>query len=96
MTLQNAFYQSTSLKSINLSSLESDDFVTLLDTFYDCHSIEYIYLPKTTTKKVMSISNTFVNCYSLTSIDLSNINGRSFPDKAFKIYQFKLYRYIFF
>ena len=72
MTLQNAFYESSSLKSVNLSSIESDDFHTLMNTFEGFHSIEYIYLPKITIKKELGIHRAFTNCYSLKSIDLSN------------------------
>jgi hypothetical protein len=82
--LQNAIYESTYFKSVNLSSVESDDFRTLGDTFYGCHSLEYIYLPKTTAKKELSLSNIFTYCYSLKSIDLSKYNELYSNGKTFE------------
>ena len=83
-TLQNAFYKDSSLKSVNLSSVESDDFQVLSDMFYDCHSLEYIYLPKTNYKNSAVMDRAFTNCYSLKSINLSSYSGHISSLKTFE------------
>ena len=68
------FYNCSSLKSIDLSSFNTNNVTNMSYMFYNCFSLKSIDLSLFNTNNVINMSYMFYNCSSLKSIDLSKFN----------------------
>ena len=68
------FYNCSSLKSINLSSLDGTELSSMRCMLGDCVSLELIDLSLKNTGNLTDIDGLFINCSSLKSINLSSFN----------------------
>ena len=64
----------TSLKSVNLSNINTSKVESMIGMFYECSSLESIDLSNLDTSNVTYMQDMFYNCTSLKSIDLINLN----------------------
>ena len=70
----------SSLKSIDLSSFNTNNVNNMSNMFSWCSSLEYIDLSSFNTNNVNNMSNMFSWCFSLKSIDLSSFNTSNVND----------------
>ena len=77
------FSNCSSLKSIDLSSVDTNNFITMACMFYNCSSLESINLSSFKTNKVIDMSYMFYNCSSLKSIDLSSFKTNNVIDMSY-------------
>ena len=73
-SMQNMFYSSSSLTSLDLSNWNTSNVTNMFDMFYGCSSLTSLDLSNFDTSKVTNMYGIFYNCISLTSLDLSNWN----------------------
>ena len=73
-TTQKAFYGCESLRSIDLSGLDTSNVTDMSDMFRGCSSLASLDLSSFDTSNVQGMSGMFSGCSSLTSLDLSNFN----------------------
>ena len=74
------FYDCSSLKSIDLSSFNTNNVTNMRCMFYHCSSLKSIDLSSFNTNNVTDMSYMFSNCSSLKSIDLSSFNTNKVTD----------------
>ena len=72
-----AFYNCSSLTSLDLSLLNVRDLKDISDLVAGCSSLKTINLNNFPTDQVTSMSAIFYDCYSLTSLDLSMFNTKN-------------------
>lgn len=68
------FYTGISLKSIDISNLDTSQVNSLAYTFFACFAIENIDLSSLQTSQITNLDHTFNGCASLKSLDLSNLD----------------------
>lgn len=73
-TTQKAFYGCESLRSIDLSGLDTSNVTDMSDMFRGCSSLASLDLSSFDTSNVQGMSGMFSGCSSLASLDLSNFN----------------------
>lgn len=67
-------YSNLSVKSIDLSNLDTSEVTDMSNMFYECRDITNINVGGLNTTNVENMSNMFYLCRSLTSLDLSNFD----------------------
>ena len=77
INLANTFRFCTSLKSINLSNLDTSQVTNMGNLFAGCTSLTSVDLSSFNTSIVTFMDNMFLNCFSLTSLNLSNFDTSS-------------------
>ena len=75
--MANLFVGCTSLKSVNLSNLDTSKVANMGHLFADCKSLTSIDLSSFNTSNVLYMDNMFLNCFSLTSLNLFNFDTKS-------------------
>ena len=82
------FRNCSSLTTIDLSSFNSSQFITLKDTFYNCSSISYLDLSvlAPNLENVTSFKQTFQNCTSLQNININGIDTSSATTMEYMFY----------
>ena len=75
--IANAFWSCTSLKSVNLSNLDTSQVQNMGHLFAECISLTSVDLSSFNTSRVKNMDNIFLNCFSLTSLNLSNFDTSS-------------------
>ena len=76
-TTQEAFYGCKSLRSIDLSGLDTSNVADMSSMFEGCSSLASLDLSPLDTSKVTSMSSMFEGCSSLASLDLSSFDTSS-------------------
>ena len=74
------FSSCSSLKSINVSSFNTENVENMFGMFGHCTLLEEIDVSNFNASKVKSLSNMFYFCKSLTEIDLSTFDTRKVKD----------------
>ena len=74
INIANAFLSCTSLKSVNLSNLDTSSVTNMGHLFAECISLTSVDLSSFDTSRVKYMDNIFLNCFSLTSLNLSNFD----------------------
>ena len=70
-TLQSAFYQCYSLRSLDVSGWDVSKVTTLQSAFYQCYSLRSLDVSGWDVSKVTTLQSAFSSCYSLRSLDVS-------------------------
>ena len=73
-TASSAFYDCKSLRSVDLSGLDTSKVTDMSDMFYNCSSLASLDLSSFDTSSVTSMSSMFCNCSSLASLDVSSFD----------------------
>ena len=76
------FYNCFSLKSIDLSSFNTNNATDMSYMFYDCSSLNSIDISSFNTNNVTNMRYMFYGCFSLKSIDLSSFNTNNVTDMS--------------
>ena len=76
----NVFYGTSSIKSIDLSSMRSLKLKNIANLFANCYSLEYVNLNNFNTSQVTNMLGLFYNNNKLTSVDLSLFNTKKVFD----------------
>ena len=76
-TASSAFYDCKSLRSVDLSGLDTSKVTDMSDMFYNCSSLASLDLFSFDTSKVTSVYRMFEGCSSLASLDLSSFDTSS-------------------
>ena len=76
------FYHCSSLKSIDLSSFNTNKVTNMEHMFRLCSTLKSIDLSSFNTKKVINMRSMFFGCRSLESIDLSSFNTTNVTNMA--------------
>ena len=74
------FCSCSSLKSLDLSSLNTSNVLYLDNMFNDCSALQSINLTNINTEKVTTLNGMFFGCSSLTTLDLSTFNTANVTD----------------
>lgn len=74
LSIANMFYDNTSLKTLDLSSLNTTNVTDMVSLLYGCTSLTSVNLTNLDTSNVVNMSFLFDNDTALTSVDLSNFN----------------------
>ena len=74
-TTSRAFYDCKSLKSIDLSGLDTSKVTSMDSMFRGCSSLASLDLSSLDTSSVTDMTGMFVNCSSLASLDLSGLDA---------------------
>ena len=74
--MSSMFYGSSSLKSLDLTGLDTKNVTSMSNLFRDCNSLVSLNLKNLDTSNVKYMSGMFMGCNSLTSIDLSDFNTK--------------------
>ena len=74
LSLADMFFDCTSLKTLDLSSLNTTNVTDMLSLLYGCSSLTSVNLTNLDTSNVTNMSFFFDNDTALTSLDLSNFN----------------------
>ena len=64
------------LKTLDLSSFETNSLVTTVGMFFDCAELQEVKLEKMNTTNVTCMNAMFLNCSSLKSLDLKSFDTR--------------------
>lgn len=84
------FYDCTNLKSLDLSSLESNNVMTMSKMFYNCSNLISLNVSSLDTINVSDMSNMFGgmggSCSSLTSLDLSSFDTSNVVYMSYMFY----------
>lgn len=84
------FYNCTNLKSLDLSSLESNNVVTMNKMFYNCSNLISLNVSSLDTINVSDMSNMFGgmggSCSSLTALDLSSFDTSNVVYMSYMFY----------
>lgn len=92
--IQYTFYNNTSLKEMNLSSVTSAGNYGLYYTFYGCNKLEKVYLSKLSSAGSYCLYYTFYGCTKLQLVDfsqatavpaLANVNAFNSTNTTYKI-----------
>ena len=84
------FYGCESLKSVDLSGLDTSGATSMADMFYSCSSLASINgLSSLNTSCVTDMSKMFYKCSSLSSIDMSKFNTSSVTSMSSMFYRCK-------
>ena len=81
-TTQKAFYGCESLRSIDLSGLDTSSVTDMSDMFRGCSSLASLDLSSFDTSSVTDMSGMFRGCSSLASLDLSSFDTSSVTDMS--------------
>ena len=73
-TTQKAFYDCKSLRSIDLSGLDTSSVIDMSFMFYGCSKLSSLDLSSFDTSKVTSMGGMFYGCSKLSSLDLSSFD----------------------
>ena len=76
----NLFESCWSLKSIDLSNVDTSNVTDMSNMFYDCDSLTNLDLSGFDTGNVADMSYMFYDCDNLTNLDLSNFNTGNVTD----------------
>ena len=76
-TTQKAFYDCKSLRSIDLSGLDTSSVIDMSFMFYGCSKLSSLDLSSFDTSKVTSMGSMFYGCSKLASLDLSSLDTSS-------------------
>jgi len=79
--MSNMFFGCSSLKSINLSNLDTNNVKDMSGMFSGCSSLTSLNLSNFDTNNVTNMNNMFYNCSSLTSINLNNFDANNVTNK---------------
>ena len=74
------FYKCSSLTSLDLSNLKSNQIVNMSWMFFGCVSLINLNLSNLNTKNVNDMNHMFTDCSSLTSLNLLNLNTNNVKD----------------
>jgi len=81
------FYECYSLKSIDLSSFNTNNVTNMRNMFNRCSSLKSIDLSSFNTNNVTDMNNMFSYCSSLESIDLSSFNTNNVTNISCMFYE---------
>ena len=81
-TTQKAFYDCKSLRSIDLSGLDTSSVIDMSFMFYGCSKLSSLDLSSFDTSKVTSMGSMFYGCSKLASLDLSSLDTSSVTDMS--------------
>ena len=84
-TTQKAFYDCKSLRSIDLSGLDTSSVIDMSFMFYGCSKLSSLDLSSFDTSQVTGMSGMFYHCSSLASLDLSSF-GTSNVESMFHMF----------
>ena len=70
------FAECSSLTTLNLSNLNSQNITNMNGMFYECSSLTNIDLSNLNTQNVTDMKNLFCDCSSLVNLDLSSFNTK--------------------
>ena len=76
-TTQKAFYDCKSLRSIDLSGLDTSSVTDMSFMFYGCSKLSSLDLSSLDTSKVANMCGMFYGCSKLSSLDLSSLDTSS-------------------
>ena len=73
-TMQDMFWNCSSLTSLDLSNLDTSSVTNMQSVFNNCSSLTSLNVSNFNTSQVTTMNSMFFNCSSLTSLDLSSFN----------------------
>ena len=72
--MNNMFYKSNALTSLDLSNFDTSEVTNMSSMFYECEKLTSLDLSNFDTSKVTNMSSMFYKCLILSSLDLSNFD----------------------
>ena len=73
-TMQDMFWDCSSLTSLDLSNLDTSSVTNMQSVFNNCSSLTSLNVSNFNTSQVTTMNSMFYNCSSLISLDLSSFN----------------------
>ena len=73
-TMQDMFWNCSSLTSLDLSNLDTSSVINMQSVFNNCSSLTSLNVSNFNTSQVTTMNSMFFNCSSLISLDLSSFN----------------------
>ena len=89
-----AFYRASSIKSLDLSKINSGNLKDITYMLGYCYSLEYVNLSNFKTDQVESMKCLFYYDYKLTSVDLSQFDTKKVTDMRWMFYYCKSLTYL--
>ena len=84
--MSHMFFHCSSLTSIDLSNLNTNNVTDMNGMFSNCSSLTSINISNFNTNNITNISSMFYGCSSLYSINLSNFNTNNVTDMSYMFY----------
>ena len=85
-TCRGMFLGCSSLKTVDLSVLDTSSAVDMQDMFWGCSSLETVDLSRLNTSSVKTMARMFYGCSSLVSVNLSDIDTSSVTNMWYTFY----------